>query len=150
VLTPEKYNFCEQQQTPFSGCNATQTLGSNCRASFYPNFPNSLRIYRPSLWISDASKMRSKFLLLTLQRQTNARLYFCTRESFAWENKPSNITTSRLLHCPNGRRLLLNTFDPRWRRSAVGGPIPPRASWAPSQVAMRSPKSVENILRKIY
>ena len=37
--------------------------------------------------------------------------------------KPSNRTTSRLLYCPNGKRLMLNTFNPRWRSNAAGGPI---------------------------
>ena len=158
MLTPEKYTFCEQQQTQFSGCNATQTLGSNCRASFYPNFPNSLRICSPSLWLSNAPKMRWKFQLLTLKSQTDVRLYFCTHQSRLLEKiYPSNRTTSRLLHCPNGRRLMLNTFNPRWRSSAAGGPIQslreqvglrPKLRCAPQKVLKSWSFLTENILKR--
>jgi hypothetical protein len=146
VLTPEKYTFCEQQQTQFSGCNATQTLGSNCRASFYPNFPNSLRIDRPSLWLSNAPKIRSKFQLLTLQRQTNVRLYFCTHQSRLLEKMETfqpnyESSTSLSKWQETNAKYLQSTLEKR--RGRWSNPIPPRASWAPSQVAMRSPKSAE-------
>ena len=71
--------------------------------------------------------------------------------------KPSNRTTSRLLHCPNGRRLMLNTFNPRWRSNAAGGPIQslreqvglrPKLRCAPQKVLKSWSFLTENILKR--
>jgi hypothetical protein len=68
-----------------------------------------------------------------------------------------NRTTSRLLHCPNGRRLLLNAFNSRWRSNAVGGPsqclreqvgLRPKLRCAPPTMLKTWSFLTENILKR--